>query len=150
MILFAGSKTKDHAKHVLWLQRQLGYSRGWDESNTVSMGVYKDGLCAVVVYHDWTPEHGTICMSAASLGPWLDREVLYEMHAYPFHRAECQAVVLQVSEKNKRMLRIAKSFGYELTRVPRLRGPDEAEVICVLTREAWEGNRFTRAFLRNR
>jgi len=137
-----------HSMHVSWLQRQLGYSRGWDESNTVSLGVYKDGLVGAVVYHDWTPEHGTMCMSAAAVGPWLDREVLYRMHEYPFTKADCQAIVLQVSENNDRMLRIAKAYGYELTRVPRLRGPDEAEVVCVLTKEAWAANRFTKAFLR--
>ena len=147
MILFAGSDSGFHKIHCDFLKDRLGYNRGWDLGNTASMGVYTPKIAAVVVYHDWSPESGTICMSAAADGPWLDKETLYRMHAYPFEIG-CQAIVLQVSERNKRMLRIAKAFGYDMTRVPRLRGRDEAEMICVLTEEAWRANKFTKAFLK--
>jgi len=148
LIHFSPSDSQLHKLHCEFLQKKLGYDRGWDVINTVSLGIYKPKLIAAVVYHDWAPENGTICMSAAADGPWLDKETLYRMHAYPFEIG-CQAIVLQVSENNDRMLRIARAYGYEITRVPRLRGREEAEMICVLREESWRGGRFTKAFLKN-
>lgn len=148
MIKFAASDTELHVAHERWLAGRLKTSLGWDVSRSVSLGVYdRDGIRAVVLYHDWNPESQIMCMSAAAVGPWLNKEVLWRMHAYPF-QCGCQAAVLQVSENNERMLRIAKAYGYELTRIPRLRGRDEAEVICVLTEEQWKANRFTQAYLK--
>lgn len=148
MISFAGKGSKLHAQHEAWLVQALGTSRGWDTSKTTSMGVYRGGLAAVVLYHDYNPEAETICMSAAASGQWLDSETLYKMHAYPFNELHSQAIILQVSENNERMLRIARAFGYKTYLIPRMRGRGEAEVLCVLYDDVWRDNKFTKRFLR--
>ncbi len=149
MIQFAAANSENNKRNISWLQNALGFNRGWDNDRSVSLGVYDDGLKAVVVYHDYNPEAGTISMSSASVSKkWLNRDVLYHMHSYPFDQIGCQAVLLQVSENNDVMLRIAKAYGYEMFRIPRLRGRDEAEMICVLSEEVWRKSTFTTSFLR--
>ena len=69
---------------------------------------------------------------------------------YPFDDAECRIVILQVSENNAGMLGIAKRFGYEMTRIPKLRGPDEDEIICVLSRDTWANHKATTTHLARR
>lgn len=95
-----------------------------------------------VVYHDWNPEAGVMCMSAAGEPGWLSRPVLWAMHAYIFDVAGCQLAVMQVSERNQRMRRIGLAYGYTEHRVPRLRGRDEAEMIMTLAEEDWRASRF--------
>jgi len=149
LIQFGKSGEALHLFHVDWLSRKIGCGRGWKPDNTVSMGWYRGAaLKAVVVYHDWSPEYQSIAMSAASEDKrWLTRETLYRMHQYPFEDANCRIAVLQVSENNSVMLGIARRFGYEMTRVPRFRGPDEAEIICILDREKWANCRATTTYL---
>jgi len=138
---FAGGSDGNKACGA-WLCAKLDMDRVWQHFTT--MAVFDERLVAVVAYHDWNPKAGTICMSAASDSKrWLTREVLYRMHEYPFDQIGCQAVALQVSENNAVMLRIAKAFGYEQYRVPRLRGRAEAEIINVLYDDVWRASRFT-------
>ena len=116
-----------------------GCDRGWE--NCVGLGIFGDGWTAGVVYHDWNPEAGTICMSAFSESPkWLTREILWEVFDYPFQRAGCQMVIMQVSERNTRMLSILKRFGFDMVRIPRGRGRDEDEIICTLTDDQWRAS----------
>jgi RimJ/RimL family protein N-acetyltransferase len=82
-------------------------------------------------------------MSAASTTPrWLSRQVLYQMFAMPFLGLKCQAVVLRVSERNERMLKILRRFGFSEHRLPRLRGRDEDDILNILTDDAWKANGF--------
>lgn len=106
------------------------------------MRVYTDRTIGGVVFHDWNPEAGVLCMSAAGEPGWLNRAVLHAMHSYIFDQARCQLAVMQVSERNERMRRIGRAYGYTETRVPRLRGRDEAEIIMTLTDEEWRRSRF--------
>ena len=102
-------------------------------------------LIAGVLYHNHYPEAGVIEMTAASVSKrWLTRPVLKAMFSLPFDRFGCQLAVLRVSEFNKPMLRIAKSYGFELVTIPRLRGRSEAEVICTLADDTWRNSRFHR------
>lgn len=134
----------DHLPFMLG--RIPGAWRGFGNCST--MGVRNDdGLCAVVVFHNWCPEGQVMEMSAASTDKrWLTRPVLYSMFSYCFDAASCQLAVLRVSSENKPMLRIAKAYGFDLYTIPRLRGRSEDEVICTLTEEAWRTNRFTRSY----
>ena len=120
--------------------------RGWDAC--VSMRVFTDRTIGGVIYHDWNPEAGTMCMSAAGEPGWLSRSVLHAMHAYVFDVAGCQLAVLQVSERNHRMRRIGLAYGYTETRIPRLRGRDEAEMIMTLPDDEWRASRFHRSVTR--
>lgn len=126
-----------------WVAKRItGCGRGWD--NAVAMRVYTDEGETIggVVFHDWNPEAGVMCMSAAGEPGWLNRRVLYAMHDYIFNTAGCQVAVMQVSERNDRMRRIGLAYGYTETRIPRLRGRDEAEIVMTLTEETWRASRF--------
>lgn len=128
-----------------WVAKRIPNAlRGW-RTCTVMRVYDHNGTKGCVVFHDWNPEAGTMCMSAASAGNWLTRDVITAMHSYIFDTADCQAAVLQVSEHNDRMNRIARRIGYEPHRIPRLRGRDEAEIVWVLTEETWRESRFRRA-----
>lgn len=83
-----------------------------------------------------------MCMSAAGGDGWLTRPVLRAMHGYIFTTAACRLAVMQVSERNFKMRRIAQAYGYRETVVPRLRGPQEAECILTLADEEWRASRF--------
>ena len=124
-------------------QRIKGCARGWD--NCAGMAIYNDGLAGAVVFHDYSPEAGTMCMSAAADRPWLNRSILYAMHSYIFNTAACQLAVMQVSENNKTMNRIARAYGYRDTVIPRLRGRAEAEIIWTLSDDDWRNSTFNRS-----
>lgn len=108
------------------------------------MRVFREETIGGVVFHDWNPEAGVMCMSAAGQPGWLNRSVLYAMHSYIFDRASCQLAVMQVSENNERMLRIGLAYGYTAHRIPRLRGRNEAEILMTLTEEDWRASRFSK------
>lgn len=109
-----------------------------------SFGVFDKGtLIAGVLYHNWDPDTGVIELTSASTSKrWLTRPVLKAMFALPFDELGCQMAALRVSEHNKPMLRIARAYGFEAYRIPRLRGRDEAEIILTLTDDAWHQSRF--------
>jgi len=128
-------------KWVKWASERIaGCERGWTEC--VAMRVYGDETAGVVVFHDYNPEAQTMCMSAAGKPGWLTRQTLYAMHSYIFNDAACQLAVLQTSENNRTMQRIAKAYGYNPFRIPRLRGRHEAEIIWTLTDDDWRQSRF--------
>ena len=114
------------------------------------MRVFTDRTIGGVVYYDWNPEAGVICLAAAGEPGWLNRAVLHAMHAYVFDVAGCQLAVLQVSERNHRMRRIGLAYGYTETRIPRLRGRDEAEIVMTLPEETWRASRFHRRLTRGK
>lgn len=126
-----------------WVASRIkGCERGWD--TCVAMRVFQEDTIGGVVFHDWNPEARTMCLSAAGEPGWLNRSVLHAMHGYVFDTAGCQLAVLQVSEKNKRMIRIGLAYGYTAHRIPRLRGRDEAELILTLADDDWRASRFHR------
>lgn len=136
-------KAKDSGPWAAWVALRIpGCSRGW--SNCVALRVYRDETIGVVLFHDWNPEAGTMCMSGAGGGGWLTRPVLYAMHDYIFNVAGCQMAVMQTAESNKVMRRIALAYGYSEHVIPRLRGRDEAECILTLPDEDWRASRFHR------
>ncbi len=129
------------AETARWVADRIpGCARGWDAC--VAMRVFRAETIGAVIYHDWNPEAGTLCMSAAGGSGWLTRSVLRAMHGYVFDDAGCQLAVLQVSEKNAAMRRIALAYGYCEFVIPRLRGRNEAECLLTLTDDAWRASRF--------
>lgn len=82
-------------------------------------------------------------MSAAATDrAWMTRKVIKAAHSYPFDELKCQATVLQVSERNKVMLSIAKRMGYTMHCIPRMRGRDEAEYLCLLADDTWRARKL--------
>lgn len=146
MIVWGLKSTELNKKHVDWLSDRIGQGRGWDYHRSPTLGSYVAGkLVGVVLYHDLNPEAGVVCMSAAGDDArWMGREVITAAHNFPFDQLGCQAVVLQVSEKNSRMLGIAERLGYTLHRIPRLRGRNEAEVLCLLADNTWKSSPYAR------
>lgn len=117
-----------------------GCERGFADFTT--MGVTEgDMLIAGVVYHNYVPEAGVIELSSASISKrWLTRPVLKAMFGYPLDEIGCQMVVLRVSERNTGMIAIARRFGFDNYRIPRLRGREEAEIIFTLTDNDWRAH----------
>lgn len=138
MIIAGAPGTVLHASHEAFLRARLGVNRPWSLMQSASFGAYRgSSLVGVVLLHDWNPDAGTICLSLAGDKGWLTRDMLLKVHEYAFVKSDCQAAVAQVSERNKTAYRFAERVGYELTYVPRLRGTDEGEYICILPRERW-------------
>jgi hypothetical protein len=51
-------------------------------------------------------------------------------------------VVQRTPADSERLLRILAAYNYSFILLPRLFGRDRDGVLCALTREAWEDNRF--------
>jgi RimJ/RimL family protein N-acetyltransferase len=117
-------------------------------TNIKTIGVVDAGgvgvLIAGIVYHNWDPEAGIIEISGAALPgqPWLSRETLKRMFQYPFLVCNCQMVVQRTPADDERLLYVLARYGYAFSGVPRLFGRNRDGVICCLTREAWESNKF--------
>lgn len=122
------------------------YGRPGRIENYCSMAVVDDGvIIAGVLYNNYHPKEGVIEMHAGALSKkWLTRPVLRAMFSHAFDKFQCQLCVLRVSERNKPMLRIAKSYGFQQYIIPRLRGRDEAECILTLSDDDWRSNRFNK------
>jgi len=118
--------------------------RGWGP-NVMTIGVVEGGLMiAGIVYHNWEPEAGIIEISAAALPGhyWMTRETLKRMFQYPFHHLDCQMVVQRIPADDERQQFMMARFNYTFIPFPRLFGRHRDGVICHLTREAWETNKF--------
>lgn len=112
--------------------------------NYCSMAVIEDGrLIAGTLYHNWYEGEGVIELSSASVSKrWLTRPVIRAMFHLPFERLGCQLVVLRVSERNKTMCGIARTFGFTEVFIPRLRGRDEGEFVFSYTDEQWRDSKY--------
>ncbi len=119
-----------------FVARELGFTRGFDACTAIGFG---DPIEAGIVYHNWNPEAGLIELTAASrTRTWLNKANLKTIFEYPFSQLGCQVCIARISEHNARARRIWRALGATEHIIPRLRGPNEAEVIATLTKEAWE------------
>lgn len=118
--------------------------RGWDVMKTAGLGKWSaQKLVGAVVFHDWNPDAGVMCMSGAGDRGWYSLGLIYKAHRYIFDEAKCQLAVMQVSDRNDLMKRTAEHFGYEGVHIPRLRGRAEGEMIYTLTEERWRDHPLT-------
>jgi RimJ/RimL family protein N-acetyltransferase len=131
------AKVGSFVSNLIWQGKQ--YIEGF-----VSMAVFDDAeLIAGTLYHNHYPENGIIELTSASLSRrWLTRPVVKAMFSLPFDFLDVQMVVLRVSERNKSMLRIARSFGFSEVYIPRLRGRDEGEFIFTYTDDQWRASPY--------
>jgi len=122
-----------------------GCERGFH--NPTAIGVLENGhLIGGTAFHNYNPEAGVIEMSSAATSPrWLCRQMLRSIFGYVFDQLECQMVVMRVSERNERMIGIARKFGFDGVLIPRLRGRDESEWIFTLTDEQWRRHPLAKA-----
>lgn len=128
-----------------WIASQLGQS-GFAGYFMCAIGVVDNGnLIGGTAFHNYYPKEGVIEMTSASINSrWLNRAMLKAIFTYVFEFLGCQMVVMRVSEHNSRMLNIADRFNFDLYTIPRLRGKNEAEVVCTLTNDQWRSSRFNR------
>lgn len=139
----AADKPETNTRLAEWAMVQLGFRIAAPYS---TLGII-DGeeLIAVVVYSNYHPQEGIIELHGASTTPrWLSRAVLREMFAYPFRQLGCQMIVMRVSERNQRLPRILKAYGFKSYHIPRLRGREEGEFIFTLTDDDWRANGFNK------
>lgn len=128
-----------------WCARRIGLNRGFTPPYT-TMGVF-DGaeLAGVTVFNNYQPQDGVIEISGASASArWLPRSILFEKFSYIFDQLGCQLCVMRVSERNDRMIAVARKYGFTGHLIPRLRGRDEAEWIFTLADDEWRNSRFHR------
>lgn len=112
-----------------------------------AIGVIDDGkLVAGIVYYNYDPEAAIIEIAGAALPKthWLTRETLKQMYQYPFLQLGCQMVVQRTPADSEALLWVLARFDYAFVKIPRLFGRDRDGVVCSLTREAWENNKFNR------
>lgn len=112
-----------------------------------TLGIFRDhNLIAGVVYHNYDPRAGVVEMSAGALSRrWLSRPVLREMYAVAFDQLGCQSVFARHAEDRDDLRRMWKAVGAVEYVIPRLRGRDApAEVVSVLTEEAWKSSPYMR------
>ena len=127
-----------------WCQHKIGLPRPF--TNFTSLGVFNGSeLLGVMVFHNWVPEAGVIEVSGAAISArWLTRPVLYALFSYVFDQIGCQALVMRVAPENTRIQRILRAYGYEETRIRRLRGRHQDELVFVLYDDVWRANGFHR------
>jgi len=110
---------------------------------TVAVGVIdKDGrLIAGWVWHNYSPDAGTIEFSGAAVSPkWMTRAILQELFAYAFKHA--QMVVTRNGADNTRLHRQLAAFGFRRYDIERLFGREADGVVWTLTDDDWKANRF--------
>jgi RimJ/RimL family protein N-acetyltransferase len=128
-----------------WVADQLGYP-GFAGNFMNAVGVFRDGqIIGGTVFHNYYAKEGVIEMSSAATDPrWFSRRMLRAIFTYVFDFLECQMVIMRISEFNHHMLNIADRLGFDRYTIPRLRGKNEAEIICTLTDDQWRSSRFRR------
>ena len=129
-----------------WIAQHIpGCERGFAGAGAIGV-VENERLIGGTCFHNHYPEAGVIEMSSAGTDPrWLSRRMIRAIFGYVFDQVGCQMVVMRVSERNARMVGIARKFGFDGHLIPRLRGRDEAEWIFTLTEEQWRQHPLARS-----
>lgn len=123
-----------------WVAERIPHcTRGFGECQAV--GVLRGGnVIAGVVYHNWSPEFGTIELSAAADDRrWLTRPVIHEVLAYPF--GFCQMVFAQHKADNPARA-IWQRLGADEYLIPRFHGIGAVAAIATLTKESWMAGKY--------
>jgi RimJ/RimL family protein N-acetyltransferase len=115
-----------------------------DFGGCAAIGVADDRrLVGGFVFHNYNPAAGVMEISFAGMRRgWLSRRVLHAAFFYVFDELGCQLAVARTPASRKPALRIARAYGFEQVRVPRLFGRYEDGIISTLTAQAWRANGF--------
>ena len=133
-----------------FVSKLIPHCRGLKFGNCQTIGVIDEEgrLIAGLVYHNYDPWARTIEISGAAFGDkqWLTRETIRRMYQYPFLGAGVQMIVQRTPADDELLLRQLAAYDYAFVKVPRMFGHDRDGVLCLLTYEAWCGNRFNKRF----
>jgi RimJ/RimL family protein N-acetyltransferase len=100
-------------------------------------------LVAGWVWHNFSPEAGTLEFSGASVTPkWMTREILHQIFAYAFEHVRCQMIVTRNSADNTTLHKQLTRFGFDRFDIPRLFGRAEDGCVFTLTDEQWRASAF--------
>jgi RimJ/RimL family protein N-acetyltransferase len=99
-----GKFVKEHIKRSVF-----GFDR------CVTIGLEQDGeLIAGVVYYDWHPAYGNLCVAIAGVGEtWCTRRFLRCAYAYPFIQMNCTRITAVVAADNDQSLMFVKRLGFQ-------------------------------------
>lgn len=142
-LIWGGPRAEEiNAALVRFVGERTNVTRGFGPC--ASLGVADGGeVVAACIFHNWQPEHGVMELScAADSKLWLTRPVINAIFGFVFDECACQLVVLRVSERNTKMIRIARRVGFKETRIERMRGRDEAELLFTATDGDWRGHKM--------
>ena len=114
------------------------------DPDATSIGVSLDGqIIGGVIYHNYSPHHGTIEMSAYSATRrWTSAGLIRFLYDYPFYQLGCRQVMGRHSEHNRPVRRIWCALGAIEVRLPKMRADDEDEIVSILTKQAWQKSRI--------
>lgn len=135
---------------VVRTKRASGFAprAGFTDSKLQTIGVLNgdDELIAGIVYFNYSPEAGTIEMSAEALPKqqWLTKTTLALMFYYPFVTCGCQMLITKTSARSAHVLRMLAAMDFAFILIPRAGGRNEDGVICLLTYEDWAAGKFFR------
>lgn len=118
----------------------------WLGGEYCTMAVHVDGsLVGGTVYHNFDMDAQTVELTSGSHSKmWLTRPVIRDMFNLPFNILGCQACVLRVSSKNETMLKIARTFGFQETILPRLFGRENDMHVFTMTDDMWRSHKVNR------
>ena len=125
-----------------WCAQRTGTSCLREPYST--LGIFEGGeIRAVIVFNNYHAKEGTVEVHGAATTPrWLTRPVLYAMYSFAFDRLECQTVVQRNDPDNTSLMRMMLAYGFDMFRIPRLRGRDKDELVFVLHDDVWRANGF--------
>ncbi len=125
-----------------YLSDRIGFPLAGIEAGTILAVADGDVIVGAVLFHNYSPQFGTIEISAASDSKrWLTRAILREMFGFAFDQLGCQAVVARM-DADKPLTRIFTAYGFKRYDIPRLRGRDTVEAVMVLSDCDWLANGF--------
>lgn len=80
-----------------------------------AIGVVRDGkLCGGVVYYNYDPTNGNICVHIASDNPrWFFPQTARGLFAYPFIDLDCIRITALIARSNKRCRDFTKGLGFQ-------------------------------------
>jgi RimJ/RimL family protein N-acetyltransferase len=105
--------------------------------------VHNDELIAGVVYHDWNPQLGTICIQMASTNAhWASRRVIEKLGNYAFIDLKCQRITALINSGNTAALRAAEFVGFKREAVLERGALDQDIIVLRLFIEEWTAGKF--------
>ena len=120
---------------LTWAAKRIGIRRFREDARAI--GWQRGGaIIAVAAWDTFSP--GTCCMHIASdgSGPWLTREFLGAMFAYPFVQLRLRRVTGLIAASNRASLRFARHIGFHDEGLMREEAPDgDMVVLGMLRRE---------------
>lgn len=120
-------------------------TRQFGKCTSVGFANENEGLVAGFVFHNYDPDTNVIEVSGYSARrDWCTLPLFKALFEYPFDDLGVRLVAARHSEHNRRARRIWRAIGANEYTIPELRAEGEAEVISILTKDAWLNSKFMR------